>query len=246
MRVGIIGYGLVGKVVHYSINWSAVIYDPKKGYNDFGPIINTGIVFVCVPTPTKDCQQDFSAVEESLQKLLTARYNGLVVIKSTILPQNLSDCITGFNPLSICHVPEFLNSYNPFEFQDKHIIGAQNSFQVKTYKIFFPNHQFVIVDPLTAAMIKYAHNLHGVLKVTFFHEIFEICKAEGINYRELIRALMFINNNVGPIYTQVYADGKPGFGGTCFPDNATSFVHEYDIKTIEACIERNKSWRGDL
>jgi len=241
MRIAIIGYGFVGRSVHNSLSGMGhriSIQDPGKRFNAESD--NYDAVFICVPTPTKESEQDSSIVTECVNEAISRFRAKLIVIKSTILPRTAD--IFCSKP-GIIYVPEFLDQANPYEPTTKHIIGTDEVTNAEEYKkLFGEGHTYFITSPKTASMIKYVHNTHGALKVAFFNEIFDICQDESIDYREMSRILLGINNNVGEKYTRIAADGFRGFGGTCFPKDTAAFVWEYEAQTLNAALEANKKY----
>jgi len=249
MHIGIIGYGTVGQSIHNMLESHMVsISDPAKGYYGRPSSYETEACFICVPTPTTNEGQDVRILTAILAEMGASNYTGLVIIKSTITPKNTAEIIKQFPDLDIMHCPEFVSEYAPFVKQEKHILGVQNIGQAHLYrKIFglegYSEHDVRTTDPVTAAIVKYAHNVHGAVKVSLFNDIFDICADEGANYREMLSALLAINNNVGPTYTQIAADGKRGFGGTCFPKDTQALLKDYGCSLFKGCLEDNERHR---
>jgi len=243
--IGIVGYGFVGKSVHKSIpqGYSVNIYDPKTKFDSFSPILLTDICFICVPTPTKEGQQDATIMMDTIKKLSDGNYSGLIVIKSTILPRIMRDILILYPNMSIIAAPEFLDQATYLNEQTKHIIGVTNMYQAHKYTQLYPNVSIKITDPVTAFMAKYIHNTHGALKVSFFNEIFDTCNRVGVNYREAINCVLFANDNVGAQYTRIAVDGERGFGGACFGKDVIAFNDEYNLKTLDAAIQSNLNLR---
>jgi len=249
MMVTIIGFGFVGKSVYEAVNSAknyrdVLIHDPMKGFEqDEESILASNVIFICVPTPTVDGSQDLRIFNKVFFRLLESEYEGLIVIKSTIMPHSISQYQNSL--CSIIHSPEFLNQCEPFMPQENHIVGCNEMAMAKLsrYRNLFPSIvNMEIVDLKTAAMIKYVHNIHGALKVAFFNEIFDICEMEKIDYRTMLNGLFSVNNNVGRQYTKICADGKRGFGGACFPKDTIAFEEVYDTKTVAAAIDSNKKY----
>ena len=247
----IIGFGVVGKSVLKSIENKVdkiTIIDPDKGFEkpkDF-PSCGTKVIFICVPTPTKHGRQDLSIISSLLFELKTSSFDGLIIIKSTILPSYAKQLEK--EPLRIIHSPEFLDQSKPYEPQIRHIVGFNDLAAKRTdwYMDLFlttssPNN-FFLTSLSTAAMIKYVHNVHGALKVAFFNEIYDKCWFSGVDYREMLNGLLWANDHVGKGYTQIALDGQRGFGGACYPKDIIAFNSEYSLKTLAAAIEYNMQW----
>jgi len=242
-KIAIIGYGFVGKSVHNSLlNDYHDIYidDPKKGFDRKGFLTpQQYIAFICVPTPTIGGIQDLSMIENALEKAKLMKAE-LIVIKSTILPE----IAKGICKKNVIYVPEFLDQANSYHQNNKHIVGTENVYNFERYKkLFNDNHEYFLTNPETASMIKYTHNTHGALKVSFFNEIFDACDKSNIDYREMLRILLSINDNVGEKYTKICADGMRGYGGTCFPKDTQALMHEYSLKTLIAADMVNQEIR---
>jgi len=247
--IAIIGYGFVGKAVHNSLlgNGHEIFIDDPKNKDLIpigklvGPSKEIDVAFICVPTPTVGGIQDLSMIENALGKAegLNA---GLIVIKSTILPETAKDLCKK----NVIYVPEFLDQANSYHQNNKHIVGAENVYNFEIYKkLFSDNHEYFLTNPETASMIKYTHNTHGALKVSFFNEIFDACDKSNIDYREMLRILLSINDNVGEKYTKICADGMRGYGGNCFIKDTRAFLNEYNMLTLIAANESNKKFNRD-
>jgi UDPglucose 6-dehydrogenase len=266
MKIGLIAYGFVNKATHNNIDkcHEVVIYDKyiERYKNNFKSILNTDAVFIAVPTPTRDGIQDINAIEENLYKLNKNKYKGLVIIKSTILPNNIKFFIRHFNNLNILTCPEFLNQANPFDYEGVEVIGCSNIDDFNLYKSIFDgdnqslnsekkvwpiskiNKRYKMTDPVTAMVVKYVHNCFGALKVTYFNEMYDVCNQLNVNYRTMIDMLLTVNDNVGKQYTTIAADGKRGFAGACFPKDVVAFSTDYNSsETLKGTIASNKIYR---
>lgn len=240
MKVGIMGYGFVGKATHKSLTHPAIIYDPaiKKfsSENQLKKIMKTDACFLCVPTPTLFGSQQTGILKTALESL--KGYKGLVIIKSTILPSTWDEISD--SDLNLMVAPEFLSQHDPYH-GGASPIGITDIDQVDLYRKLAPI--IDVTDPRTACMIKYVHNCYGALKVAFFHEIFEVCEEENISYREMLRILLNTTTHIGKTYTRPLLDGKPGFGGACFPKDTSAFQKDYGLRTLAAALNLNSTWR---
>ena len=90
MLIGIIGYGVVGRAAEatFSRKYDILKYDKFGKYDSFKSLINCDFVLVTVPTPFdyQKNKSDDTAVIESLEKLESLSYSGIVMIKSTLVP----------------------------------------------------------------------------------------------------------------------------------------------------------------
>jgi UDPglucose 6-dehydrogenase len=247
MKIGVVGYGFVGKATHNMLEQHDVlIYDPALNYNKFP--IETGAVFICVPTPTIGGKRDHSILMSTLHSLNANEYKGLVIIKSTVSP-SFADEFSKYN-LNIMVAPEFLNQFEPYAAFTKHLIGVTNIYQAELYRSIFNiagygHEDLRTTSPKTAIMSKNIHNCFGALKVAFFNEVYDVCEDEGVAYREMLACIFGMNDNLHPQYTRVCADGKRGFGGACFPKDAVAMANEYMIETLRAACDVNYAWRPE-
>ena len=98
MKIGIIGYGYVGKAVASAYDESQIlISDPQYPSSTIDEIKEQcGAIFVCVPTPPdKEGDCDASILISALEKL--RGYTGIVIAKSTATPSIYNDIETKFN-----------------------------------------------------------------------------------------------------------------------------------------------------
>ena len=94
MRVGVIGYGFVGKALCNALkkNVKVLKIDPILNTKiddlvDFNP----DICFICVPTPMNiDGSQDTSILEQVFTEINKYLLSSLIVLKSTVLPSYIN------------------------------------------------------------------------------------------------------------------------------------------------------------
>jgi UDPglucose 6-dehydrogenase len=73
-------------------------------------------------------------------------------------------------------------------------------------------------------MVKYAHNVFGALKVTYFNCIYDLCQKLGMDY-ERVRAGILGSTYINEMHTKVPGpDGKLGYGGKCVPKDVNAFT----------------------
>ena len=77
---------------------------------------------------------------------------------------------------------------------------------------------------LEAEITKYAHNVFGALKVTYFNGIYDLCKRCEANYRKIQQGIL-LSGYINAPHTQVPGpDGKFGYGGKCFPKDVNALT----------------------
>ena len=103
MRVGIIGYGFVGKALRNGLSSSTEvsIIDPKLNTSEIDLLaFNPEIIFICVPTPMgDDGTQDISILNLVIDNLKKLNFNCPLILKSTILPNVLEKMSTEISNL---------------------------------------------------------------------------------------------------------------------------------------------------
>ena len=132
MKIGIVGLGVVGsacKAGFEKCGYTVSVHDPKL-FTNLNDVIDTEIVYICVPTPAKqDGTCDSSIVHETIVELMRLGYQGIIAIKSTICPGTTQDLINRYSD-RIVFVPEFLKERSAeydFIFDQKLLlVGTEN------------------------------------------------------------------------------------------------------------------------
>ena len=258
-KIGIIGYGVVGKAADntFKKKYRILKYDKYQNLDDFDSLKACDFIFVMVPTPF-DCQNNLvnqEAILESLTKLEKIGYDNLVIIKSTVPPGSCDNYSEMFK-LKIVFNPEFLReSTSPnedFENQDTIVIGTEsieyfNIVKEMYQKIAVPNAKYYHTTTKEAEMIKCAQNTMLASRVALANMIYDACHENNIDYQK-IKQVAFDNFEIlGPHMTQVPGpDGSRGFGGKCLPKDIRSFSTVYNSDLLESIIGYNDSLRDDL
>tara|TARA_Y100001934_G_scaffold283252_1_gene401569 strand:+ start:3299 stop:4114 length:816 start_codon:yes stop_codon:yes gene_type:complete len=259
MKVGIVGYGVVGKAatLTFEEHFDIVKYDKFQNLDNFVDLRSCDFVFIMVPTPF-DCiknKVDDSAVTESLSKLEEINYTNTVVIKSTLPPGTCDNYSSNF-ALKIIFNPEFLReSTTPnedFKNQDKIVIGTNQErlfSQLKSlYSVCAVSHaQYYHTTLLEAEMIKSAQNTMLASRVALANLIFDVCKEHDVDYQKVKEIAFDRFDILGPHMTQVPGpDGKRGFGGKCLPKDIRALSSVSSSKLLRDIILYNDTLRDDL
>ena len=111
MNIGIIGYGVVGKAIGFSftkIGYNVKVHDIKLD-TAMEDVLETDIVYVCVPTSSLSSGAcDVSIVDETVGLLNKKQYEGVIAIKSTVVPGTTDKLRHKYGLQKTCFVPEFL------------------------------------------------------------------------------------------------------------------------------------------
>src|SRR3990167_4091735 len=249
-KVGIVGYGVVGKGVGRLLDdYVVAIYDPD--YDDYcekEDFKGLDLAVICVPTPTdvdgKNCNT--SIVEETLSWLHQIDFKGVILIKSTIPPteaQRFKDIykendIT--NGLKIVFSPEFMGEskyYTPFwKYPDPmdmrthmwQTFGGDRKDTEVCVEVFkrkmSVDTQFLQTDIVTASLAKYIENSFFAMKVTFVNEWYDITKAYGVDWNEL-RELWLADPRINKNHTLVFPKDR-GYGGRCYPKDIKAIIKD--------------------
>lgn len=220
------------------------------------------ISLICVGTPSKpngalDTAYIVRVCEDIGRALRQHQGRHVVVVRSTVLPGTTASVVVptleraaerklgdGF---AVCVNPEFLRegtSLEDFHHPPFTLIGSDDPSAARDVAQLYatvaaPLH---VVETKAAELVKYACNAFHGLKVTFANEIGNVCRAMGIDSREVMRIFCEDTKlNLSPYYL------KPGFafGGSCLPKDLRALVHharQLDVETpvLAAVMHSNR------
>ena len=261
MKIGIIGFGFVGKALHNGLkkDVNSIEIDPKLNTNiedlkNYKP----DIVFICLPTPMNDDgSQNIDIVKNTISEINKFDSNLLIVLKSTILPNYVEEISKICKNLVIN--PEFLRENHAEEdFINSEIIifgGDEENCNKLSY--FYKNHtncickEYIITDNKSASLIKYTINSFLALKVVFFNEMKSVF--ENLNtqtkWSDFINALSKDKRMGGSHMNVPGPDGRYGFGGPCFPKDVSALIEYskeigHELSLLEKANTINNSIRA--
>jgi len=263
-KIGVIGYGFVGKAVANSF---ADRIDVKVRINDPAfPDISKSIdkikekshaIFVCVPTPQDDHGEcDTSILEGVLEQLLG--YEGIVICKSTA-PPILYRRLEHELGLKLVHAPEFLTASNAnYDYINpvNVVIGCKHKLYEEASQFILPFIQFAPANVeycsiAEAAMFKYVANTMLAMKVIMNNEYAELCDKMNINW-ENVSGIASSDKRLGHTHWKVPGpDGQNGFGGACFPKDTAALLNmaddsDIELSMLQTAIRTNNRLRSDL
>ena len=274
MKIGICGYGFVGKATEQlkNNNIEFIIYD--KNHELCNPLETTikdlsecDLVFISVPTPMK---KDGSCCIDIIKLVINdiRKYNDpLIIIRSTVVPGTCDS-------LNCYFMPEFLTEKNFIQdFIDNPywIFGLLNSDKDELFKkkinilindAFDLNkiksNEISFISNKEAELVKYFKNCYLATKVSFCNEMYSICDKLNISY-DTVKDLAVKDTRISDSHTSVPGpDGKFGYGGTCFPKDVSAlniFMKDNNIQSyiLDATLKRNleldrkeKDWEKNI
>lgn len=238
IRIGISGYGFVGSAIYNFFNtrpeYSVFVYDKYKNINTFNILLNTDLIFICLPTNLEETENTYemSEINLTITQLDSYDYQGVIIIKSTVLPDYCQKINNLFPKLKIINNSEFLSAKtasNDFNNQKHIVIGyteqSKESLNIieNIYKKEFPEAEISILKSEEAALVKLGCNSFYATKIQFFTELYLLSKKINVNY-ENIKNAMIKNGWISPMHTKVPGqDGKISYGGMCLPKDIIAF-----------------------
>ncbi len=263
-KIGICGHGFVGSAIsNFFINKTEVcIYDKYKNINTFETLLNTDMIFICLPTNFDEEIKNYNmmAIDETINKLNDALYNGLIIIKSTVMPDYCAKINQQYPQLKIISNPEFLSAktaVEDFANQNHIILGytefSKNSINIvrDMYSELFPRAHISITTTEEAAMVKLGCNSFYATKIQYFTELYLLCQKMQIDYIN-VKNMMLQNNWINPMHTIVPGtDGMISFGGMCLPKDISALnefmkQNETPNLVLSAVIEDRNKIRGPI
>jgi UDPglucose 6-dehydrogenase len=208
-KIGIVGSGVVGLAVGRELaSLNNVIFHDNNAQRvqtilDMGHYSTTNlesivkhcdVIFVCVPTPTKNGKMDATIIKSAVRKIAqlarTRKEYFLLVVKSTVVPTTTEKTLipimekySGKNvgrDFGVCFNPEFVREKEALHDPkpDRIVIGQYDTRSGDTLYQLYKEFECPIIrtDIKTAEMIKYANNTFYAAKISFFNEIHLICQ----------------------------------------------------------------------
>ena len=224
---------------------------------------NSNISLICVGTPSNGNGSLKLDYVENVSREIGAALSDkqdyhVVVMRSTVLPGTVEDRLI---PILEQHSdksagadfgasmnPEFLRESSAIQdyYHPSHIVIGEldrRSGDV-VEQMYAAVEAPVVRTPIqTAEMLKYANNAFHALKVAFANEIGNLCKAQGIDGRDVMEIFCQDEQlNISPAYL------RPGyaFGGSCLPKDLRALLYrakerDLECQVLNAFVASNQS-----
>jgi len=259
--IGLLKHG--NEVLFHDIIQEKLIKLKKQGYqiaeNISEAVNNSTISLVCVQTPTVNGQMNFEFVKKATIDLAKALHRKkeyhVVVIRSTVLPSTTRTLIIPLleqhsklragEDFGVCMNPEFLrkeSALSDFLKPGRIVIGELDEQSGDILEMLYAPFKAPIFRTYldTAEIIKYVTNTFLTTKISFFNEMYTICRSLGLDpyFISEVAALDPRIGNYG-----IYG-GRP-FEGSCLPKDLEAFINfvkanEHNPKLLDAVLYLNK------
>jgi len=242
MKVGLIGFGFIGRAFAHGFHLHADIkiydkYNKYEKYDSLEDTVNQDILFVNVPTPMhEDGSQDLSNVDDVIYNInKVANKTKIIVIRTTVIPGTTRNYAEKYKEHSFIFNPEFLTqrSYKlDFINPSRIILGCKYpnerykpvDFVYDLYKSRFPHIPIYVTTWEGAEVVKYMSNTFFAVKIAFMNEMYEVAEKFGLKYNDL-KDMFLADGRIGNSHVDVPGhDGYKGYGGKCFPKDIQAFI----------------------
>jgi UDPglucose 6-dehydrogenase len=255
MKIGIVGLGVVGEAIKYGfekLDHDVLIHDIKYD-TSLSDVLNTQVCFLCLPTPSlEDGKCDTSIVRQTVSELSDMQYDGIIAIKSTVVPGTTQKLIEEYKDVKICFVPEFLRERcAPTDFVENHDVCIVGTRSKRVYDLIVEAHgkypqSFRRLTPTEAELAKYFNNIYNATLITFANSFFEVCKYAGANYTRVKNAVT-AREHIQDIYLDCNKNFR-GFGGMCLPKDTRAIASlcddaGIDVNFFKTLLDENNKYK---
>lgn len=230
MKIGIIGYGTVGKAVEYgfnSPNHSFTIVDQSFDGSVSQDVIDTDVVFVCLPTVADGMLDPYTTIE-ICNHLVYYKYAGLVVLKSPLPPGflDLPNLETARAELRIVINPDSVGTVQPnrdFVEAPMIMIGADSQQLIDALKVVYEQSNvtkkwFMEMSANEAILMKLFTDVFLASKLVLMSEFSELLNKYSDRDWNDFACMMTHDTRIGRFNTNLPdSSGKKGYGGEYLP-----------------------------
>ena len=239
MKLGIAGYGIVGKATHKGLlnNSTVIIHDTSIG-TSIEDLYICNYVFFCIPTET---DASIQLLVNDVRRLKVVNPNCKIVIRSTV-PVGTCRMIEKIISDKIYYMPEFLRERVwETDCLNRPIIVGSDHQQIPPWLSI---QDCVFCSLEEAEIIKMLSNNMAAARVVFANHIYELSKAVGADYNNVLNAYLQVNHDQN--YLEV-TETMRAFGGKCLPKDLDFLIDTFAKLNIPqtyftAMKEDNQLW----
>ena len=239
MKLGIAGYGIVGKATHKGLlNNSTVIIHDTSIDTSIEDLYICNYVFFCIPT---DTDASIQLLINNISRLKVVNPTCKIVIRST-LPVGTCRMIEKIISDKIYYMPEFLRERVwETDCLNRPIIVGSDHQQIPPWLSI---QDCVFCSLEEAEIIKMLSNNMAAARVVFANHIYELSKAVGADYNNVLNAYLQVNHDQN--YLEV-TETMRAFGGKCLPKDLDFLIDTFAKLNIPqtyftAMKEDNQLW----
>ncbi len=248
MKIVIAGYGYVGKAISSALKDTCdiTIVDPAFSTLTIKDTEPDGVI-ICVSTPQAD---DGTCDVSNVIKVINETPKEVpILIKSTISLEGWERILQCIGSQRITFSPEFLRARTAIEdFKNQKVMYVGHGATVYWSDLFLksnPNLDIQTYDAEQLILAKYFRNSFLATKVSFFNQVYDLCKASGISFNE-VREVITDDNRIGKSHSSVTE--QRGYGGHCFPKDVSAIIetgvwNNVDLSIINEASEYNTKLR---
>lgn len=225
-------------------------------------VAHAEVMLICVGTPGQaNGSLDLLYVRRVCEQIGAELANHprfkVIAVRSTMLPGSMRSVVQptleeharkkAGADFGLCINPEFLregSAIYDYDHPPKTVIGTNHPEAAEPLKALYKHLDapLLVTALQTAEMIKYADNSWHALKVAFANEMGRICKAVGIDAREVMQVFCKDTKlNISPTYL------RPGFafGGSCLPKDVRALTYhartlDVDLPVLSSVLPSNR------
>ena len=254
-KIGIIGYGFVGKRLadKLSKKCKVIIYDKKNSEDyPFQELELCDFVMICVDTPSNnDGSVNIKNVEEAIKTVPNTK----ILLRSTV-PPGTTDYLCDKYHKNICFAPEYVgesvfiaSSWEDFEKRGSFfILGGEERncslFRDDIEYIYGPYTTIMQMKASEAELVKYMENSYFALKISFVNEFRNLAEFLGLNWNS-VREGWLVDARIERDHTSAFKE-SPGYAGKCLPKDVSGIIKfaenkKYHMEIMEAVQKFNDS-----
>jgi len=239
MKLGIAGYGIVGKATHKGLlkNANVVIHDIVNG-TTIEDLYVCDYVFFCIPT---DTDASIQLLVDEIKRLKAVNPNCSIVIRSTV-PVGMCSTIEKIINDKVYYLPEFLRErvWETDCFNRPIIVGHNN----QAVPLWLLGEECFFCSLEEAEVIKMMSNNIAAARVVLANHFYELSNAVGANYNNVLEAYLKVNHDQN--YLEVNENLR-AFGGKCLPKDLDFLISTFASLNIPqtyftAMKEDNQLW----
>jgi UDPglucose 6-dehydrogenase len=241
MKLGIIGYGIVGKATHIGLlkNSQVIIHDINLG-TTLEDVAVCEYVFLCIPT---DNQDSIRILIDTIKTVKSNNSDCKIIIRSTV-PIGTCGLIEKEINDKIFYFPEFLRERMWQEdcLNRPIIVGSDN----QAPPSWLQGEDCVFCSLEEAELLKMFSNNLGTMRIAFGNHFYDLAQTIGADYNKVKDTYFKV------AHTQTYLevpgpDGGRGFGGKCLPKDLNFLIDTFKNLGIEehlftAVRDDNRKW----